>query len=57
MANDIERLVLKGAIAELPESDRLKVDACARRLRQVLSEFGDAGLLALMLVMFEQDGK
>jgi hypothetical protein len=57
MASDLERLVLKGAIAELPESDRIKVDECAAKLRQVVSEADEgAGVLALMLVMLEQNG-
>lgn len=57
MASDLERLVIKGAIAELPEPDRLKVEACADRMRQALAEFGEAGLLALALVVLEQDGQ
>lgn len=56
MASDIERLVLKGAIAELQEADRLQVEACAEKLRQIVAEFGGAGLLALCLVVTEQDG-
>lgn len=57
MASEIERLVIKGAIAELSEAERLKVEACADRLRQVLAEFGAPGLIALALVVVEQDGR
>jgi len=56
MASDLERLVLKGAIAELQEADRQQVETCAEKLRQVVAEFGGAGLLALCLVVTEQDG-
>lgn len=57
MASNMERLIIKGAIAELPEADRLKVEACAERLRQVLAEVGAPGLIALALVVVEQDGQ
>lgn len=56
MANDIERLVIKGTIAELPEADRAKVEECAEKLRQAIGEYGPFGLVALALVVVEQDG-
>lgn len=56
MANDIERLVLKGIITELPEDRRQKVESCAEKLRQVVAEYGQHGLIALALVVAEQDG-
>ncbi len=57
MASEMERLVIKGVIAELPEPDRLKAEACADRLREVLVEFGAVALIALALVVVEQDGR
>lgn len=56
MANNINRLILKGAISELSEAERQKVEECAEKLRQVIAEFGGHSLIALALVVSEQDG-
>ena len=55
MASEIERLALKGIISELPEADREKVYACVAKINQVVAEFGDAGILAMALVVSELD--
>lgn len=51
----LQRLIIKGVVAELPQSDREKVEACADKLRQVIAENGQFGFVALALVVSEQD--
>lgn len=58
MADELKlhRLIIKGAIAELPEGERKQIESCAEKLRQVLAEYGQHGQVALALVVSEQDG-
>jgi hypothetical protein len=43
-------LMIIGTIAELPESDRRRVEECLGKMRDLLTEYEDAGLLALAVV-------
>lgn len=51
----VQRLIIQGVIAELPEADRTKVEECVAKLRQVIAQEGEYGALALALVVSEQD--
>jgi hypothetical protein len=46
----ITLLIMRGAVAELAEEDRAKVQAAAALLRDTVAAYGDHGLLALALV-------
>lgn len=50
------RLMMLGAISEMPEEAQEKVNAAADKLREVLKETGDEGQIALSLVAIENAG-
>lgn len=47
-------LIIKGAIAELPDADRQGVELAAAKLREVVLLHNDHGKMALALVGAEQ---
>lgn len=47
-------LIIRGAIAGLPEADRQGVDLAAAKLREVVLHHNDHGKMALALVGAEQ---
>ncbi|MVT28192.1 hypothetical protein C8E08_5004 [Paracidovorax citrulli] len=50
-------LLIRGAIAGLPEADRQGVELAAAKLREVVLHHNDHGQLALALVGAEQDAE
>jgi hypothetical protein len=50
----IERLIMQGAISELPRKQRSKVSAAAKKLRAIVDEYGETGFAALVLVCAER---
>lgn len=42
--------VIKGAISELPEDDKKAVTAAYEALKKVVTDAGDAGLMAIALL-------
>lgn len=46
----IQLLIIRGAIAELPEEDRKGIELAAAKLREVVQTHNDHGKLALALV-------
>lgn len=46
-------LLIRHVIAELPEKDRVGVSLAATKLREILMQHNDHGLLALALVSAE----
>lgn len=53
MPKNVDLLLLKGAMYELAPAEQEKVKECAEKLRSVIVEYGDHGLLALALVGIE----
>jgi hypothetical protein len=47
---DVQLLILKGAISNLPADQQQKVNECAEKLSATVSEYGELGLIALSLV-------
>lgn len=47
---ELTRLGILGLIAELPEMERHKAEECARKIRQLVEEYGDWGILAVTLI-------
>lgn len=50
-------LLIKGALSEMEPADQEKVKACADKLRAVLNEHAEHGILALGLVGAELAAK
>jgi phosphatidylserine decarboxylase len=46
----IQLLLIRGAIAELPEADRKGIEQAATNLREVVATHNDHGKMALALV-------
>ncbi len=46
----VQLLLIRGAIAELPEADRQGIELAASKLREVVGTHNDHGLMALALV-------
>lgn len=47
---EIQLLVLRGLMSQLPPAERDKAEACVQQLQQMISEHGDPGKLALAIV-------
>lgn len=47
---ELTRLGVLGLIAELPEAERKATEECALKLRKLIEEYGDWGILAVTLV-------
>jgi hypothetical protein len=47
-------LIIRGAIASLPEADRKGVELVAQKLREMVATHNDHGRMALALVASEQ---
>lgn len=43
-------LLIKGAISDLPEEQKVKVQRCAAELRKVIADGGQEGVMAFVLV-------
>ena len=48
--NQVTLLLIKGAMADLPEADRQGVELAAAKLREILALHNDHGLMAFALV-------
>lgn len=46
----LQLLIIRGAIAELPEEDRKGIELAAEKLREVVKTHNDHGKMALALV-------
>lgn len=46
----LQLLLIRGAIADLPEQDRKGIDLAAEKLREVVQTHNDHGKMALALV-------
>lgn len=46
----VQLLLIRGAIAELPEADRKGIEIAAEKLREVVATHNDHGKMALALV-------
>lgn len=49
----LQLLIIRGVIAELPEEDRKGIELTAEKLRQVVQTHNDNGKMALALVAAE----
>lgn len=49
----IQLLILKGLVAEMPPEAQAKVSDAKARISDVLQEFGDTGAIALALTAIE----
>lgn len=50
-------LMVRGAIASLPEADRQGVELAAAKLREVVAQHNDHGVMAMALVGAEMDAE
>ena len=46
-------LMFKGVLADLPAEEKAKIDAAKENLSEVMKQHGDAGMLAMQLLMLE----
>lgn len=44
-----ELLMLKGIISEMPEESKIKIKEASEKIKAVVTEYGDEGLIALAL--------
>lgn len=56
-AERAQLLMLRGVIAEMPPEDQAKVSECADKVRAVMAEHGQHGLLGVVLVAAEEAAK
>lgn len=47
---ELTRLGILGLIAELPDEERKKTEECIRKIRALLDQYEDWGILAITLV-------
>lgn len=50
MGANLNRLLILGAIADLPQDDQEKIRECHQKLKAVVEEYGDCGCIALSLL-------
>lgn len=50
-------LMIKGAIADLPDSDRKGIELAAEKLREIVKLYNDHGVMAFALVGAEMQAK
>ena len=50
MGADVNRLLIQGAIADLPQDEQEKVKECHEKLKALIDEYGDCGCIALALL-------
>jgi len=53
MQTEVSFLMFKGAIGEMSEAEQDRVRECADKLRTMIKEYGDHGLIAMALVAIE----
>lgn len=46
-------MIMRGAVYQLPEEDRKRVEECADKMRALVEEYGEAGVCAASLVALE----
>lgn len=56
-AGQVHLLIVRGVIAGLSSEDQAKVGAIAQQLRQIVSDEGDIGAVALALVAAEKSAE
>ena len=49
-----QNLIIKGIVSDMPEADRTKIKECEEKIRALLKEYGEHGLMALAVVGSEQ---
>lgn len=57
MSTSAQLLMIKGAISELPEDDRKRVENAKEALKELIEQHGDSGLIALTWLTVELTNK
>lgn len=55
--DELTRILIKGAVAEMPEDQRARVNECTEKVRTVIAEYGPFGQLAIAIIGSEMAAK
>lgn len=43
-------LMIRGAVAQLPQEDQMRIVECEAKIRALIAEYGEAGRMAIALI-------